>query len=133
MAFQSPFHEVSMSFIKHHLAQHSPSLCPVLFFRALTHGTSIDPGQIGQRSWGQAPTVSVHLCPWLPAEKCGCWWTGTNSEKRHTGGGGGVKLLPGKNSVGKILSQILGLYFSGLFKDWELLPANLGFLDFFLQ
>ena len=32
---------------------------------------------------------------------------------------GREKLLPGKTPVGKILSQISGQYFSGLFKDWD--------------
>ncbi len=43
-------------------------------------------------------------------------------------------LLPGKTPVGKILSQILGQYFSGLFKGWDrIFPANLRIVAFYLH
>ncbi len=47
---------------------------------------------------------------------------------------GGGELLPGKTPVGKILSQISGQYFSGLFKGWDtIFPANLRIVEFNLH
>jgi hypothetical protein len=48
--------------------------------------------------------------------------------------GEGRKLLPGKTPVGKILSQISGQYFSGLFKGWDKsFPGKLRIVEFYLH